>query len=251
MVKILESFPGIQIVRFDAAEELGRILEDAARQAAPIDAVISEEGSTSFPPAAAQLALQRAPGRTALHIVLSADSGSHGDATPGFGKTIFLQPPLLPSRVAGLLQQLRKAPVGPLFESAGLTAFDIYRDSAVTSPRPLRALVAHENPVELRLLEVMLQKLKMPYLSASGETELLAKLGDGAFEALLIHGRLLQEPAAGALLASFEHRELPLRVAVVGDVQDELLQQLSAQCAVFAHFQAAPRLSQLRDFFHT
>lgn len=250
MMKILESFPGLKILRFDGTEELGRILEEGAKEAAPIDAVISEEGSTSFPPAAAQLVLQRAPGRTALHVVLNADSASHGEATPGFGKTIFLQAPLLPSRVAGLLQQLRKSPVGPLFESAGLTAFDIYRDAAQSSLRPLRAIVAHENPVELRLLEVMLQKLKIPYHSASGETELLAELGAGDFGAVLLHGRLLQAPVASALLASVKDRGLPLRLAVVGDAQDESLQQLAGQCAVFAQFQASPRLSQLRDLFH-
>jgi signal transduction histidine kinase len=247
MTRLLEAFPGVSVLRFDTAEDLGRMLDAASAENRPIDAVISEEGSTSFPPALAQLTLQRLAGRSPVHIILSPASAHQPSQSTRGGKTLVLHAPFLPSRILTLLRQLRSAPVGPLFESAGLTAFDVYPGIAASKPDLLPVLIAHENPVELRLLEVMLQKLDRPFLSASGETELLALFENGAFHALLLHGRMLQSSAIQALLPGNGQPDRPLRVAVVGEADPTTLDEFARRYPAFTHFRSSPRLSQLRD----
>lgn len=112
----------------------------------------------------------------------------------------------------------------------------------------LPTLVVHENPVELRLLEVMLQKLGRSFVSAHNNTELLPLLNANAWHALLIHGRILEEASAGTIVQELSAPHAIPRLAIVGEMDDAIRRQLSERSQTIAHFQSPPRLSQLRDF---
>jgi hypothetical protein len=147
------------------------------------------------------------------------------------------------------LNQLRRLPVGPLFESAGLTALDVYRDAAaLPSAKQRPTLVAHANPVELRLLEAMLQKLGVSFESVRAEDDLLPMLRDRRFKALVVHGQLLKNGVPDALVSEDREMEQDLRVMVVGEVDDAVARCLAESYTAFAHYENAPRVSQLRDF---
>ncbi|MDZ7638271.1 MAG: ATP-binding protein [Bryobacterales bacterium] len=249
MLRLLEALPGLSVERFSTAEEAStRILGSQGTQDA-IDAVVSVEGSSAFSPAEAQRILRQIVSQPPLHIVLSENAGGPATTQSEGGTSVVLHAPLLPSRLIALLYQVRRIPVGPLFESAGLTAFDVYRDPQEKYREQLPTLVAHENPVELRLLEVMLQKLGRSFVSARTEADLLALLQSGAWHAFLIQGRMLQQSAANVLLPEKSPPAVPLRLALVGDAEDAVIHRVSESCVAFAHFYAMPRLSQLRDFF--
>lgn len=249
ILRMLEALPGVLVERFATAEEAVERIAHPATPAEAIDAVFSTEGSSSFSPSIARMALRQATPQPPLHVILSENAGVPAATQSGEGASVVLHAPLLPSTVIALLHQVRHIPVGPLFESAGLTAFDVYRDPLEKSRESLPTLVAHENPVELRLLEVMLQKLGRSFVSAHNKAELLPLLNERAWHALLIHGRILEETSADTLFDEIATHDGTPRLAVVGELDDATRLQLAERRPAIAHFQTSPRLSQLRDFF--
>ncbi len=248
LLRMLKALPGIAVERFSAAEEAAERVFHPPTPDEAIDAVFSTEGSSTFSPWIAQRALRLNDPGSPLHIILSESAGTPAIARHKEGASAVLRAPLLPSTLLPLLYQLRHIPVGPLFESAGLTALDVYRDPVDKGGEMLPTLVAHENPVELRLLEVMLQKLGRSFVSAHNNEELFPLLNAKVWHALLIHGRIVEETSANSLFEQLGAPNPIPRLAVVGEVDDAVRQQLSERCAAIAHFQATPRLSQLRDF---
>ncbi len=248
-VRMLEALPGVHVERFSTAEEAVERISHPPTPDDSIDAVFSTEGSSTFSPRIAQKTLRLANPQPPLHVVLSETAGVPAATRSAEGSSIVLHAPLLPSTLIALLQQVRHIPVGPLFESVGLTAFDVYRDPLDNSRELLPTLVAHENPVELRLLEVMLQKLGRTFVSAHNKTELLPLLRNRTWHALLIHGRILEETSPNTLIEGIGSPNGLPRLAVFGELDDAVHRQLSERCPALSHFQTSPRLSQLRDFF--
>ncbi|MCL4782374.1 MAG: hypothetical protein KJZ70_05005 [Bryobacterales bacterium] len=248
LLRMLEALPGVAVERFATAEEVVERIAHPPSADESIDAVVSTEGSSTFSPLIAQRALRLGNGRSPFHIVLSETAGAPAVSRSKEGASAVLHAPVLPSTLISLLHQLRRIPVGPLFESAGLTAFDVYRDPVDNGGEMLPTLVVHENPVELRLLEVMLQKLGRSFVSAHNNTELLPLLNANAWHALLIHGRILEEASAGTIVQELSAPHAIPRLAIVGEMDDAIRRQLSERSQTIAHFQSPPRLSQLRDF---
>lgn len=249
LMRMFEALPGITVERFSTADEAAARILEPPTPAESIDAIFSAEGSSVFSHAIAQRTLRLCTPQPPLHIILSENAGGAAATQSADGSSVLLHAPLLPSTLISLLHQVRRVPVGPLFESAGLTAFDVYRDPRQKGRDLLPILIAHDSPVELRLLEVMLQKLGRTYVSARTEEELLPLLHSRAWHALLIHGRMLEGSSTNALLQESNPPKGELRLAVVGEADDTIILRLSERCAAFAHFQTSPRLSQLRDFF--
>jgi len=247
--RLLETLPGVEIQLFQTEEEAVNRLNAHVQSVHPVDAIISSHRSTSFSPEVAQ-AMLRSGGMTApIHILLNEQSGYVATRTASSNNTLTIQAPILPSRVFAVLNQLRRLPVGPLFESAGLTALDVYRDAAaLPSAKQRPTLVAHANPVELRLLEAMLQKLGVSFESVRAEDDLLPMLRDRRFKALVVHGQLLKNGVPDALVSADREMEQDLRVMVVGEVDDAVARRLAESYTAFAHYENAPRVSQLRDF---
>jgi anti-sigma regulatory factor (Ser/Thr protein kinase) len=247
--RLLETLPGVEIQLFQTEEEAVNRLNAHVQSVHPVDAIISSHRSTSFSPEVAQ-AMLRSGGMTApIHILLNEQSGYVATRTASSNNTLTIQAPILPSRVFAVLNQLRRLPVGPLFESAGLTALDVYRDAAaLPSAKQRPTLVAHANPVELRLLEAMLQKLGVSFESVRAEDDLLPMLRDRRFKALVVHGQLLKSGVPDALVSADREMEQDLRVMVVGEVDDAVARCLAESYTAFAHYENAPRVSQLRDF---
>lgn len=247
--RLLETLPGVEIQLFQTEEEAVNRLNAHVQSVHPVDAIISSHRSTSFSPEVAQ-AMLRSGGMTApIHILLNEQSGYVATRTASSNNTLTIQAPILPSRVFAVLNQLRRLPVGPLFESAGLTALDVYRDAAaLPSAKQRPTLVAHANPVELRLLEAMLQKLGVSFESVRAEDDLLPMLRDRRFKALVVHGQLLKNGVPDALVSEDREMEQDLRVMVVGEVDDAVARCLAESYTAFAHYENAPRVSQLRDF---
>ena len=247
--RLLEALPGVEIQLFQTEEEAMNRLNAYAQSHHPIDAIVSSQRSTSFSPEAVQAMLRRGGMASPIHILLNEQSGYVATRTATSSNTLTIQAPILPSRVFAILNQLRRLPVGPLFESAGLTALDVYRDAtsvALGNQRP--TLVAHENPVELRLLEAMLQKLGVAFESARTEDDVIPMLRNGGFKAVVLHGQLLENGVADALVSPDLEMERDLRVMVVGEVDDAVARRLAESYSAFAHYENAPRVAQLREF---
>lgn len=247
--RLLETLPGVEIQLFQTEEEAVNRLNAHVQSVHPVDAIISSHRSTSFSPEAAHAILRSSGMAAPIHILLNEQSGYVATRTASSNNTLTIQAPILPSRVFAVLNQLRRLPVGPLFESAGLTALDVYRDAATPLTAKQRpTLVAHANPVELRLLEAMLQKLGVSFESVRAEDDLLPMLRDRRFKALVVHGQLLKNGVPDALVSADREMEQDLRVMVVGEVDDAVARCLAESYTAFAHFENAPRVSQLRDF---
>ncbi|MCZ2154840.1 MAG: hypothetical protein LC114_13215 [Bryobacterales bacterium] len=249
LLKMLEALPGVVVERFTTAEDAAeRILEPRSPDAG-IEAVFTSESSSMFSAEAARGILKKCTSRPPLCFELSETAVGRMRPKPGMAVEV-LPAPLLPSALISHLYRARCLPDRPVVETEGLPTHNVCRDSLPCTREPMSVLVAHENPVELRLLEAMLQRLGCTFISAHTAEELVSVLAGGEWTALLIQGRLLEKGSARSLTnGSTPNGEVP-RLALIGEASHEALARLSESRAEFTQFRSAPRISELREFLN-
>ncbi|MCW5965948.1 MAG: hypothetical protein KIT83_18055, partial [Bryobacterales bacterium] len=243
--RLLDAVPGLIIEHFDQASELVRRLADARIPA--VDAIVSSAGALAVWDDLAVQALRKM-GSAAPPLILLRDSNE--ESTPlrhPVLETVDLDPPVLPSHLLGLLKKLRHSPLGPLFEAAGMTAFDLFPDRAPPRLRNGVLLLANDNPVELLRLEGIARKLGMEWRSSTSTRDLAHVITTETVSAAVVQASLLTTEAQVAFWRTTTKERQPLRLLVTGTVDSATRAQLSASPVAYQLLPESPRLAQLRD----
>ena len=177
------------------AEAIG-VMHEALGRAAAFDFVLVERGIADIT-AEDLVRRARAAGHAHARFVLLAGAGVRGDAARAreAGFDAYLPSPASASTLLDCLQRLRGGGEGDL-----LTIHDL----AERRGRRLRLLVVDDNPVNRKLLDIMLGKLGHAVATATNGAEALDALDEGSFDAVLMD---VQMPVMDGITATRRIRE--------------------------------------------
>ncbi len=243
--RLLESMPGLEILPFEQASELSGILKST--DPAPVDAIVSSTSAlTVWDDETVRFLLRMGASAPPL-IVLRDQHEAVGTGRHPSLETVDLETPVLPSHLLGLLKKLRHAPLGPLFEAAGMTAFDLFRESPPPRLRNGILLLANDNPVELLRLEGIARKLGMEWRSTTSTKELAQAIASETVSTAIVQSSLLTTEAQVAFWRTASEDRPPVRLLVTGALDAALRAQLGTSPVSFQALPESPRLAQLRE----
>ncbi len=244
-LRLVRAVPGLEIQMFDQASEFAETLNDGERPS--WDAVVTAASALSVWDEHTVQSLRRL-GSAAPPLIVLRDHPQQNQAPARHPllETVNLDLPVLPSHLFGLLKRLRNVPLGPLFEAAGMTLFDLYSGSPPPRVRNGVLLLANDNPVELLRLEGIARKLGLEWRSASSTKELAQLIHTETLSAAVVQSTLLTTEAQVALWRTASDNRPPVRLIVTGALDAVTRSQLSASPVSYQVLVESPRLAQVK-----
>lgn len=243
--RLLDSLPGVSVQQFQQGSDLVALLQQQGAERC--DAIVTCTGALAVWDDAALAELQRQGPAGPPLIVLRDHQGEPPRYPAGAPHRVELEPPVLPSQLFQILKQIERKPLGPLFEAAGMTAFDLLPDQATPRIGSGTVVVAHESPVERRRLEGLAEKLGLHAVACADSNELAQMLAREPVSAAIVQSSLLTTQAQVVLWRLSSSADFRVRLLVTGTLDIVTRSQLAASPVRHTYLPESPRLAQLRE----
>ena len=184
---------GLEVRVTASAAEALTVLQESADRGAPFDFAIIDRALPDRRGDELGPRVRANPALAALKLVLMVAAGVRGDAAEvqGLGFDAYLQKPVTASTLLDGLQQLHgAAAAGEL-----LTVHSVGERRS----RPLRLLIADDNPVNCRLAAIMLQRAGHAVETVANGAEAIERVAAASYDAILMD---VQMPVMGGLEAT-------------------------------------------------